>query len=431
MYQRFRAPFLLITLLLSCTLGLPAPKIILYILPFENIENDPSVDWLRVGMTDMLNLRFADVKDIRLRDKDDLEELMSNRNRLLHQPRGTKNFLLLGKFERKLDEIRIGVQLIDIATWEEVDRRSAAGYYSKIPELNDLVVDALRTMLVPYLPEEAQKPIAAQLTETILPEQQLPAQVREMGTSIDMALDDLEESMDLVIGARGKPSADDPIVEDGEWVLDISGEDFTRENPELTGNTQLLMKVLDDLKNDTYNINLSKLRFEYVQDQRNRMNVVLPVKYALKEHLIRDMLSSLPYSGLKQDGSLTIFYFNRDKFNFPPDAMENIKHGGYRAIPVIRFFDNAGKLIVMIVDSPDNEWEHLSSDRVVFVPAHHFSPLIIFTVGGWSIQVAMETVDIPVNYQFDLDVDDVSRLSRVSLKFVPEPELENFLQQNL
>ncbi|MBC8399936.1 MAG: hypothetical protein H8E14_00455, partial [Candidatus Marinimicrobia bacterium] len=311
MYQRFRAPFLLITLLLSCTWGLPAPKIILYILPFENIENDPSVDWLRAGMTDMLNLRFADVKNIGLRDKDDLEELMSNRNRLLHQPRGTKNFLLLGKFERKLDEIRIGVQLIDIATWEEVDRRSAAGYYSKIPELNDLVVDALRTMLVPYLPEEAQKPVAAQFVETILPEQRLPAQVREMGSSIDMALDDLEESMDLVIGARGKPSADDPIVEDGEWVLDISGEDFTRENPELTGNTQLLMKVLDDLTNAPYNIVLSKPRFEYDQDQRDRMNVVLPVKYALKEHLIRDMLSSLPYSGLKQDGSLTIFYFNR------------------------------------------------------------------------------------------------------------------------
>ncbi|NQT96900.1 MAG: hypothetical protein HQ562_04080 [Candidatus Marinimicrobia bacterium] len=432
MYQRFRTPFLLITLLLSCTWGLPAPKIILYILPFENIENDPSVDWLRAGMTDMLNLRFADVKEIGLRDKDDLEELMSNRNRLLHQPRGTKNFLLLGKFERKLDEVRIGVQLIDIATWEEVDRRSAAGYYSKIPELNDLVVDALRTMLVPYLPAEAQKPVAAQFVpETILPEQQLPAQVREMGSSIDLALDDLEESMDLVIGARGKPSADDPIVEDGEWVLDISGEDFTRENPELTGNTQLLMKVLDDLTNSPYNITLSKPRFEYNQDQRDRMNVVLPVKYALKEHLIRDMLSSLPYSGLKQDGSLTIFYFNRDKFNFPPDAMDNIKYGDYRAIPVIRFFDNAGKVVVLIADSPEGDWGQFSSDKVVFIPTHHFSPLIIFTVGGWSIQVAMETVDIPVEYQFALDVDDVSRLSRVSLKFVPENELKNFLLQNL
>ncbi len=383
-------------------------------------------------MTDMLNLRFADVEGIGLHDKDDLEVLMSNRNRLLHQLPGTKNFLLLGKFERKLDEVRIGIQLIDIATWEEVDHRSAAGYYSKIPELNDLVVDAVRTMLVPYLPEEAQKPVASQLLpQTILPEQRLPEQVREMGSSIDLALDDLEESMDLVIGARGKPSADDPVVKDGEWVLDISGEDFTRENPELSGNTQMLMKVLDDLTNSPYNITLLKPRFEYDQDQRDRMNVILPVKYALKEHLIRDMLTSLPYSGLKQDGTLTIFYFNRDKFNFPPEAMEDIKHGNYRAIPVIRFFDNTGKVVVLIADSPESDWGQFASDNVVFMPTHHFSPLILFTVGGWSIQVAMETVDIPVEYQFSLGVDDVSRLTRVSLKFIPETEIKEFLMQNL
>jgi len=432
MYQRFRTPFLLILLILTIIWGVPAPKIYLYLLPFENIENDPSLEWLQVGMIDMLSTKLTNLHEIELKNKDDLENLMSNRNQLLYQKRGTKNFLLLGKFDRKLDKLKISLQIIDIATWEEVDRRATAGIYSKIPELNSLVFEAVRTMLLPFLPAEAQRPVGEQPDPTaVRPSPEFKEQVRDLGTSIDIAIDDLEESMDLVIGARGKPVPGDPVVSDGEWVLDISGEEYTQDNPELTGNTKLLLNVLKDLTNSPYKIVLSKPQFEYDEDQRNRMNVVLPVKYSLKEHLIKDMLTSLPYSGLKQDGTLTIFYFNRDKFNFPAEAMDNIRHGDYRAIPVIRFFDKDGQVIALIVDSPEDKWSLNNSGRAVFAATHQFSPLISFSVGGWSIQVAMETVDIPVNYQFDLDVDDVSRLARVSLKFVPESDLEDFIRQNL
>ncbi len=432
MYQRFRTPFLLILLILTIIWGVPAPKIYLYLLPFENIENDPSLEWLQVGMIDMLSTKLTNLHEIELKNKDDLENLMSNRNQLLYQKRGTKNFLLLGKFDRKLDQLKINLQIIDIATWEEVDRRATAGIYSKIPELNSLVFEAVRTMLLPFLPEEAKRPVGEQLIPAaVRPSPQYKEQVQDLGTSIDIAIDDLEESMDLVIGARGKPAPGEPVVSDGEWVLDISGEEYTQDNPELTGNTKLLLNVLEDLTNSPYNIALSKPQFEYDEDQRNRMNVVLPVKYSLKEHLIKDMLTSLPYSGLKQDGTLTIFYFNRDKFNFPAEAMDNIRHGDYRAIPVIRFFDKDGQVVALIVDSPEDNWSSNNSGRAVFAATHQFSPLISFSVGGWSIQVAMETVEIPVNYQFDLNVDDVSRLARVSLKFVPESELEDFIRQNL
>ena len=432
MYQRFRTPFLLILLILTIIWGVPAPKIYLYLLPFENIENDPSLEWLQVGMIDMLSTKLTNLHEIELKNKDDLENLMSNRNQLLYQKRGTKNFLLLGKFDRKLDKLKINLQIIDIATWEEVDRRATAGIYSKIPELNSLVFEAVRTMLLPFLPEEAKRPVGEQPVPTaVRSSRQYKEQVQDLGTSIDIAIDDLEESMDLVIGARGKPVPGEPVVIDGEWVLDISGEEYTQDNPELTGNTKLLLNVLEDLTNSPYNIVLSKPQFEYDEDQRNRMNVVLPVKYSLKEHLIKDMLTSLPYSGLKQDGTLTIFYFNRDKFNFPAEAMDNIRHGDYRAIPVIRFLDKDGQVIALIVDSPEDNWSSNNSGRAVFAATHQFSPLISFSVGGWSIQIAMETVDIPVNYQFDLDVDDVSRLARVSLKFVPESDLEDFIRQNL
>ena len=52
-----------------------------------------------------------------------------------------------------------------------------------------------------------------------------------------------------------------------------------------------------------------------------------------------------------------------------------------------------------------------------------FSPLVDFTMGGWSLQVALEDVDINANYQFKMSIEEVDRIGRVSLKFVPEAEL--------
>ena len=52
------------------------------------------------------------------------------------------------------------------------------------------------------------------------------------------------------------------------------------------------------------------------------MTVRFPVSYKLKEEIIKDMLTNLPYTGLEQNGSLTIFYFNRESFNFTEKVLD-------------------------------------------------------------------------------------------------------------
>jgi hypothetical protein len=64
----------------------------------------------------------------------------------------------------------------------------------------------------------------------------------------------------------------------------------------------------------------------------------------------------------------------------------------------------------------------------LFVPTHHFSPLIDFTAGGWSLQIAMETVNITADYTFTMNVNKIHQLGKVSLKFIPENELGNYLK---
>ena len=213
----------------------------------------------------------------------------------------------------------------------------------------------------------------------------------------------------------------------GEWSMDFDVDRKMEENPENDGNTMLLSSVLDQLLTNPYDVELQRPEFEYHQDDELYMTVRFPVVYRLKDKILKDMLTGLPYTGLEQNGTLTVFYFDRTKFNFPSHHVESIKSGSYRNVPVLRIFDNNRNTLIVVADTPEEYWHGRNSNKVLYVPQHQFSPLIDFTVGGWSIQVAMETVDIQAVYEFIIPVKEMESLSNVSLKFVNENELRQFL----
>ncbi len=410
------------------------PAVYLYIIQFDNVTQESSIDWLGQGFVDMLNAKLTDVSKLRLQGQEDLESIMNNRSLLLHQPRGSRNFLLLGKFERKLDNVEINLQLVDIATWDEADRRKLTGNYNKVSELNLKLNSTVEAMLAPFIPLEKKK-------KSIYPEFSLkkpPAKnssiytdTKNVSRNIDKAIDELEKSMDLVIGARGVDSKDETLKKGEEWVLELGSSSQPSYNPENDANSLMLMKVLDDLMSSPYNIIIKKPLFEFDVENVKNMNVSIQIEYSLKEHIIADMLKSLPYTGLKQDGTLMVFDFNKEKFNFSDAIREKIRFGKYRAIPVISFLNEFNKPAVLIVDSPEAAIHRLESRNVHYVTDHKFSPLIDFTIGGWSMQVAMESVKIPVRYSFILPIETADSIRRISLKFVPEAELSTYLQSIL
>jgi hypothetical protein len=152
------------------------------------------------------------------------------------------------------------------------------------------------------------------------------------------------------------------------------------------------------------------------------------VTYSLKDEIIKEMLNTLPYTGIEQNGSLTIFYFSKESFNLPDEITNRIISGRHRSVPVIRFFNKQGAPIVIVADTPEEHWHSRKSEKVLYLPENQFTPMIEFTVGGWSMQVAMETVNIHAKYEFILPMTDVENLSNVSLKFINEIDLKKFLE---
>tara|TARA_Y100001001_G_scaffold65324_1_gene62604 strand:- start:1626 stop:2918 length:1293 start_codon:yes stop_codon:yes gene_type:complete len=430
MLTKFKSIFSII--LLAGIVNAAPPALHVYVIPFDNSKNDVAIGWLSDVFAEMVNSELSQHERIYLKNKDGLEEIMTNRSLLLQQRPGTKNLLVLGKFERSLNIITISIQLIDIATWDELSNGKVRGDYNNITDINRKLSESVNTMLLPYLPKVEKGPYPT-LTEG--KRMRIPPSYGEkaidMSTAIDVAIIDLEKKLDLNIGARGEIDPKGLREENGEWVLDISKDSYKDDRPENKINTHMMVDVLSNLMGNPYEVKLESPQFNYDPKNRKEFQIVMSVNYALKGNIIKDMLTSLPYSGLKQDGNLTVFYFNRDKYNFPEEITEKIQLGIYRTTPVIQLQDANGNPLVILVDSPDQSIHALNSNRVIYKPFHYFSNLIDFTVGGWSMQVALETVDIPASYRFNMDVNRANDISRVSLKFIPENELHSFLSKLL
>ena len=404
------------------------PALNVYVIPFDNAKSEPALGWLSDAFSDMVTANLSNQNRVYVKNQSNLEEVMSNRSLLMQQKPGTKNFLVLGKFERSLDKIVISVQLIDITSWDEIDSRKVTGYYNKIDDLNSSLTETVKTMLSPYLPKPSKSQYPALTEGRGMQEPPSYAQSAiNASSAIDEAIVDLEKKLDVSIGARGQTDPDASQEIEGEWVLDISQDNYENAKPENQMNTSMMVEVLGNLMSNPYMVSLEKPKFNYDPQNKKEFQVSLPVNYKLKGSIIKDMLRSLPYSGLKQDGNLTIFYFNKDKYNFPPDISEKIQLGKYRSIPVIQLQNSSGVPLAILVDSHDKIVHGLNSDRVVFKPFRSFSPLIDFTIGGWSMQVSLETVDIPVKYEFKIDVNTANSISKVKLKFIPENELHAYL----
>ena len=419
-------------LLLSAPIISAPVAVNVYVIPFDNIKNDVAIGWLSDALSDIILSELEKNDRIYIKDKSGLEEVMSNRSLLLQQRPGTKNLLVLGKFERALDKISITMQLIDITTWDEVDQRKIRGSYNDMTNINQLLKESINSMMVPYLPEpiKSKYPTLTEGKRMRSPPTYAEKAI-DMSSAIELAIDDLEKKMDISIGARGELDPKDSREDDGEWVLDISKDNYEDSRPENQLNTSMMVEVLANLMDSPYQVKLERPQFNYDTKNKKEFQVVLPVNYKLKGNVIKDMLKSLPYSGLKQDGSLTVFYFNKDKYNFPADITKKIQLGQYRTIPVIQLQDSNQKPLVILVDTSDKQLHELNSNKIIYKPFHFFSPLIDFSVGGWSMQVSLETVDIPVEYIFNMDVGTANNINRISLKFVPEFELNAYLAKLL
>ena len=186
----------------------------------------------------MIKTDLNNYDNVFLKNESDLERIMSNRSLLLQQRPGTKNFLVLGKYERALDKLSVSIQLIDISSWEEVGLKKIRGDYNDVSSTNKSTTEMVSTLLKPYLPKPNES-IYPALTDgkRMRTPPTYAERAMDVSSSIDAAIEELEKRMDVNMGVRGEENEFESKEIEGEWILNIEEESYENDRPENEFNT--------------------------------------------------------------------------------------------------------------------------------------------------------------------------------------------------
>ena len=180
----------------------------------------------------------------------------------------------------------------------------------------------------------------------------------------------------LIIGIDPGISGAICFFEDGQVKEIIDMPVMAEDVP--TKDAIMLEEIINTVSSNPYIVDISRPSLHVPSENDGTVLLALSVKYALRENVIKDMLSSLPYTSMRQDGSLISLQFSRREMGIPHALIERITRGDFRIVPVIRMMDKAGRVRTVILETTEPSWYQRKSSNVRFLTEHQFSPLIAF-----------------------------------------------------
>ena len=413
---------------MSICFCLSAKQLNLYIMEFDNLKSDKSVEWLSVGLSDMIKEKFTPIDGVKIYGGEEVKVILKDKSRLLKQKSRTHNYLVMGNYTRELDRVTVNIQIINIANWEEKGGFSVLGLLNRIPNLADELYYQISDVIKDAVPTSAEAVLLLEpKVEAVRPKSQ--RYVKDLNLSMANALTDLEEAMDLNIGNRQK--IEGTGERDGKFFRDFSfrSEEVIDETTAM--NADLLEEILTKISTNPYSAEIGEPYLEVSDPNNLLVDLVVPVRYSLREKLIKDMINSLPHTNLVNDGSLIIADFSFEQYPISQKLIDDITTGDFRVNPVVQLMDRKGDVKKMLVDTSDPFW-HRKSDFGDHVSiTQNFSQLITSVVSGWSVQIVFESFDIYAEYRVVVPQKEVLDFTRVVVQFVPVPEIEKFVKERL
>lgn len=443
MRRRYHYIYLVAVLLLRSLAGQSPPAaqsapdyVTLYVLDFDNLHGDERFEWLSQALKDMVLLRLAGERHIRVKDAGAIRPYLEDRQRSLLSGMASNDLLLMGTYHRDDALLQVDLQLLDLESWSALRRGSVQAVYSDIPGLNTALVEKVREMVAAlefFSAIDIDAPPAPEPEETVEPAippraQQYLDMAPAAQKGLAAAIDELEAVLDHAAGFR-QSTENDTRQEGNTYYREFSLAGSGMLPEERAKHTRLFENVLARVAENPYAAEIGELKVVVDPYDRNRVFIRIPVQYRVKETLVEDMLYSLPYATTRELGRMRMIRYNRAAFNFDPALLADISRGDYRIVPVVQLVNGDGQLQAVIVDSPDISWErYFPNGRVVAVRQRKFMPMMAITTSGFNVDVRLETADLDVEYEFDVEVGRLTDYARVEVRFFKEDDLLRYLR---
>ena len=150
----------------------------------------------------------------------------------------------------------------------------------------------------------------------------------------------------------------------------------------------------------------------------------MPVKYSIKKNLIEDFLVTLPHTNnWNKNGSVSI-NFSRNDYIFTNEIEDRFSLMEYQVLPVLFLSNYDGKLSKVHIDS----WKHKNRSGSIINEkislSEEFYPLFSITPGERNMHIHLDMEVLEINYRFNINIKEMSNISKVAIKFLYENEID-------
>ncbi|NNG17385.1 MAG: protein kinase, partial [Gemmatimonadales bacterium] len=184
------------------------PRHSILVLPFNNLRNDPELEWLRTGSVSMLALNLSQWDDLSVVDQERVHDLLATsdvvpggsiglrRARRLARDAGVWT-VVMGEFELTADSLRLTARVFDVASGNRVDlARSSAPIGDDVRATFDVL--ATRLLDLSGAPSEVQTDLAQATTSSVAAYRAYLNGVQHLNTwELQDAITDLDRAVSL------------------------------------------------------------------------------------------------------------------------------------------------------------------------------------------------------------------------------------------
>ena len=401
----------------------------IFIMEFDNLDKNLRYNHLSRDLPNYIIREYSKFENISINYAGDITPYLNKREKT--NALVSNNFLVLGSFSVDDEKIIIYYELIDYENWMNISSDQLEIPVKDFGYLEKGFIDRVHDMMRPFISipvsysylSDIDKSITSEAKEINKTED--PNSLHIIEKNIITALDELEFYYDTY----NKLKKID--LDRGQFGNRYYREfDLSNVNKQALGyekNTETLLKAFDDILSNPYDITIGDMDINVSGSRDGTVQVEVPVEYSVKRNLIEEMLSHLPHYKDVKDNGMTLYEFSSDHYLFSDDLLNYLSQIQYQVTPIIFFNDKNGQVKLIIIDSWKNKYDDFSLANVKIIRKREFSPMMAITPGTNNIQLNIEPGTSKGFYKFLIQGNDLGFYSKMTVKFVHENKLDEYL----
>jgi len=423
--------FIKTIILLSTILGAGTQYSSLYLMEFENINKDFTINHLQKAFPDLIKENYAFRTDIHVEYAGDIEPYLSKGTFVGESPA----LIVNGRYFSTGKRVDVELEAYDIHTWELLEKKNFFCNSDDVVCLHDAFLIAIEEMLSPHFVDDG----------IIYPNEDVKLSNRT--ADLTRSSTAIKESKSIYQGVQDNIFDElDEMATYAEFNFDINqsssehgqyGDRYFREFDFSSGdvgkissvdeNTSNLINIIDQFLRNPYNVIIGEMKIEFNKYDRELVDVVVPVEYTVKNSLIQDLLLSIPHEKLVNSSGYVQLKFSNSDFKFDRELIEKLAYMKYQVFPVLYFTGEKGDLQQVVIDTWKKKYSGIQINDIPLVRVDNFSPLFSIKPSTNSIQMNIDVSSLVTTYKFSVPYNTFGKYTKLSIKFLLESQLDRYL----